>query len=290
MSNNTNLVKSFSMVPSTLAEAMEYAKLIANSELVPKDYRGKPGNVLVAVQMGGEVGLKPLQALQNIAVINGRPAIWGDAALALVKSHPECEDVLETLDGTGEKMIATCVIKREGKKDVIKTFSVDDAKRAKLWGKEGPWQTYPQRMLQMRARSWAMRDQFPDALKGLGIAEEVQDIPPTKDMGAADVVSDPVINPEQLKQIMDECLRTGITPVRVAGMYGVNVIESLPAKNFDEAMARLKEKPNKPKSIETKPAAQTATEMPPKDGATDAKMIGDTHPQEKPTVETGAQA
>lgn len=266
--SSTNLVQAFSMVPSTLAEAMEYAKLIANSEMVPKDYQGKPGNVLVAVQMGGEVGLKPLQALQNIAVINGRPCIWGDAALALVKADSECEDIIEELDGSGDQMVARCTAKRTGRKDVVKTFSVEDAKRAKLWGKTGqngqptPWVTYPQRMLQMRARSWALRDQFPDVLKGLSIAEEAADIPPTKEMGTAEVVADPVITAGQIAQILTECDRTGINPVKVAGMYGVNVIESLPAKHFDEAMARLKEKPNKPKppekKPETAPAEQTA--------------------------------
>src|SRR3546814_15538068 len=44
-------------------------------------------------------------------------------------------------------------------------------------GKQGPWSQYPQRMRQMRARAWAMRDGFADVLKGIGIAEEVRDFP-----------------------------------------------------------------------------------------------------------------
>lgn len=160
--------------PANLGEAIEFARIIANSDLVPKDYRGKPGNVLIAVQMGAELGLAPMQSVQNIAVINGRPSVWGDALLAIVLAQPDCEDVQETED-PGKS--ATCTVVRRGRKPVVRTFSVDDAKRAKLWGKQGPWTDYPQRMLQMRARSWACRDSYADALRGLHSAEEVLDIP-----------------------------------------------------------------------------------------------------------------
>ena len=79
--------RQFSLAPRDLNEAMRLADMLAGSELVPKDFRGKPANVLVAVQWGVELGLQPMQALQNIAVINGRPSLWGDAVWALVKSH-----------------------------------------------------------------------------------------------------------------------------------------------------------------------------------------------------------
>ena len=56
-------------------------------------------------------------------------------------------------------------------------FSVADAKKAHLWGRRGPWENYPERMLQMRARGFALRDSFPDALKGVITVEEAQDFP-----------------------------------------------------------------------------------------------------------------
>ena len=162
----------FSLTPRNLTEAMEMAKLMANSDLVPKDFRDKPGNVLVAVQMGAELGLAPMQAIQNIAVVNGRPTVWGDAALALVKASPSYEWLTETVkDG-----VATCTIKRRGEPEPIsRTFTVADAKQAGLFGKQGPWTQYPQRMLQLRARAFALRDGFPDVLKGLAVREEVED-------------------------------------------------------------------------------------------------------------------
>ena len=64
-------------------QAMYIAKIISRSDLAPKDFKNKPENCLVAIEMGKDLGLKPMQAIQNIAVINGRPCIWGDAALAV---------------------------------------------------------------------------------------------------------------------------------------------------------------------------------------------------------------
>lgn len=166
---------------STYEEMKSFARDVANSGLAPRDFK-TPEAILVALQHGMELGLSPAQALQSIAVINGRPVVWGDAACALVKAHPECEDILETFergDG-GESMLAKCEVLRRGKVPVVRTFSVAQAKKAGLWGKAGPWTNYPQRMLQMRARSWAIRDAFPDALKGMGVAEEVRDYEPRK--------------------------------------------------------------------------------------------------------------
>jgi hypothetical protein len=154
---------------------MEYAEMMSRSDMVPKDFKGKPQNILVAVQMGMDIGLPPTQAIQNIAVINGRPSLWGDAALAVVRAHPACEYIHEDLDKS--TLVATCKIKRKGQPETVRTFSQEDAQNARLWGKTGPWSDYPYRMLQMRARSFAMRDAFPDALKGIYIAEEAQDIP-----------------------------------------------------------------------------------------------------------------
>lgn len=164
--------------PTTLQEAMKFSDILASSTMVPRDFQGKPGNVLVAIQWGREVGLGPLQALQNIAVINGRPSIWGDAALALVRGHPDCLSVQEGVEGEGETRQGWCEVTRRGEQPQRRTFSVGDAKRAGLLNKPGPWTQYPDRMLQLRARGFAIRDVFPDALRGVLTREEAEDTPP----------------------------------------------------------------------------------------------------------------
>lgn len=169
-----------SLAPRTFDEALRFAELAANSTLVPASYKGKPADVLLAVQLGAELGLSPMQAIQNVSVINGRPSLWGDAMLAVVRASPTCEDVVERIEGEGDAMAAVCIAKRRGASPVEARFSVADAKRAGLWNKQGPWQQYPRRMLQMRARSFALRDAFPDLLRGLVAAEEAADIPPAR--------------------------------------------------------------------------------------------------------------
>lgn len=174
MSENVNaiVVRGF-MNPASVKEGMELAAWIAKSDLAPRDYKDKPQNVLIAMQMGLEVGLSPMQSIQNIAVINGRPSIWGDSMLALCQNHRDFESIDEN-QSTNEKGV--CIVKRRGMEPQTRTFTVDDAKKAGLWGKQGPWQTSPARMLKLRARAFALRDTFADALRGLQSAEEQRDV------------------------------------------------------------------------------------------------------------------
>ena len=160
----------------TMADAKAFGDLVAASEFAPKDFRGKGGSCVLAIQFGAEIGLSPMQALQSIAVVNGRPSIYGDAALAVVKASPLCEYVTETVEGEGDRMVAICTAQRRGDPSpTVRQFSVADAKQAQLWGKAGPWTQYARRMLQMRARGFALRDAFPDVLRGLVTAEEAGD-------------------------------------------------------------------------------------------------------------------
>lgn len=156
--------------PKSLDEAMKLCEFLASSTLVPKEYQNNPGNCFVAIQWGAEIGLKPLQAMQNIATINGRPSLWGDAQLALVRNSPHCEYVLEGEDADGT---AVCRAKRRGEPEQIRRFSIEDQKTAGLAGKQGPHSQYPKRMRQLRARAFALRDVFTDVLRGIPQTEEV---------------------------------------------------------------------------------------------------------------------
>lgn len=176
--------QTFSLAPRTLTEAMDFAKMMADSELVPKSFRGKPGDVLIAVQMGNEVGLQPMAAIQNIAVINGKPGIYGDAGKAILLAAG-CvieEDDIEIIKRTGR---ARCKITRGNRPPVERTYCIDNAKTAGLWNKEGPWRTNPERQMAWRAFWFAARDAASDLLKGLGGAEELADYT-QRDMGTID--------------------------------------------------------------------------------------------------------
>lgn len=184
MSNALSTKGTGMLTPTNMSEAMQFSEMLAGSAMVPKNFQGKAADIMVAVQWGSEVGLAPMAALHNIAVINGKPSIYGDAALALVTGHPQYAGHKEWIEGHE----AFCQIFRmvHGEKiETTRSFSMDDAKRAGLANKPGPWKQYPKRMLAMRARGFAIRDAFPDALKGVITIEEAQDVP--KEEGMVDI-------------------------------------------------------------------------------------------------------
>lgn len=164
-----------SIVPQDAEQAFRMAQMIFNSGFAPKDM-ATPEKIVTAIIAGMEIGLKPFQSVQSFAVVNGRPTIWGDAALGLVQASGFLEDFEETIEGEGDAMVATArAVRSDRKSPIVRTFSAADAKKAGLWGKSGPWTQYPKRMLQLRARAFCLRDGFPDVLRGMRIQEEAAD-------------------------------------------------------------------------------------------------------------------
>jgi hypothetical protein len=223
--------------PATLTEAITFSEMLSSSNMVPKAYQGKPQDILVCVQWGMEMGLAPMQALQNIAVINGKPSVYGDAMMALVQASQVCQDVEEYFEGEGTpNPVAVCIASRKGRKPVTVKFSVEDAKRAGLWGKQGPWTAYPKRMMQMRARGFALRDAFPDVLKGLISVEEANDYPDEA-------------KPQQTKDITPRNPLDAVAPV------------AIPAMTTDSrVIAQAMEDTVEPEPVTVKPVAEVVAE------------------------------
>lgn len=202
------------IIPQSFEECWKFANAVCNAKMAPKGM-DNADMAMVAIMHGLEVGLTPMAALQSIAVVNGRPTIWGDGAIALVRASGKLESFDESIKGSGDKMVATCVVVRKGEpKPVTSTFSVEDAMTAGLWGKvsstgkPSPWMQYPKRMLAMRARAFALRDTFADVLRGLSITEEVRDYdmkdvtpakasPPVPPQNDEDVIQDEEQREEQ---------------------------------------------------------------------------------------------
>lgn len=167
----------------SLDEAFRMARAIASSGLVPKSM-DTAEKVLVAMQLGAEAGLGPMAAVRSVAVINGTPSWKGDTALALVRRSGLLVSFARGYEGEGATLTAWVRVHRKGDAEpVTGRFSVRDATKAGLWGKQGPWTQYPDRMLYYRALGFILRDVFPDVLGGLAIAEEVQDYPVERPAG-----------------------------------------------------------------------------------------------------------
>lgn len=184
---------------NNLDELWRFCTAVVNSGQFGKEIN-TPEVALIRLQAGLELGLTPIWSLTNIFVVNGKPTIWGDALLGIVRAHPEFADIRETIEGEvndiTDSLVAICEIDRKGQSTTARRFSVKDAKRAGLWGKPGPWTQYPLRMLAMRARAWACRDAFADALRGLGVSEEIRDIEP-KPIQAREIERPKLILPDE---------------------------------------------------------------------------------------------
>lgn len=197
--------------PRNIEEAQRYASGMITGGIVPDCFRvgGKKENevnaplVLMGILKSLELGLAPQTGMAFLLPINGRFTVWGDNAWALIQSAGQLDRHTTTWfwpDGHGgiasgprlewkdrhTMEIAKwpnevgCEVKmwRRGQSEpYIGEFYVGDARRGNLWNNnyKKPWIQYPLRMLFNRARAFPMRDGFPDALAGLGIAEEVQD-------------------------------------------------------------------------------------------------------------------
>lgn len=221
MSNEVKIVSpalsSQSFMPTNYADAMAFCERAAKADFIPSSIKNKPMDIFLAWQMGVAVGLDFFAAIQNIAVINGKPCIWGDAALAVIMNHPHYQEHEEWYEvkkqrvtsflATDPDLVAFCSITRKGQKPTIKSFGVKNAMQAKLWEKAGPWQQYPDRMLQMRARGFAMRDALPGALKGLSIREEVIDLSP-EDYHVVETKEQPKLGIDAVKQAVTHAVTT----------------------------------------------------------------------------------
>lgn len=184
----TGLVKTNALV-TNMGDMYRLAKSVVMGNMQPKSFGNGETAIcacFVAMMAGAEMGLPPMMAIQNIAVINGKPGIYGPAALALVEASGKLDDIDEHVEGTGDARQAVVTVCRFKRKARTFRFSVADAKKAGLWDKAGPWKQYPDRMLLARARGFALRDVFPDVLLGAahtieeltgGEAESVEQLP-----------------------------------------------------------------------------------------------------------------
>lgn len=178
-------VRDGQLMPTKFVDLQRMANMMLSTGMLPQGCDNLAKAILL-VTKASELGIPFTQVSTGMMIVRNKPAVWGDTALGLVTRSNECAGLEETIEGEGEKMLATCKVVRVklcvdgqyARIPTVRSFSVDDAKKAKLWGKAGPWQDYPKRMLAMRARAFAIRDSFPDLLNGLGVVEEVQDYPP----------------------------------------------------------------------------------------------------------------
>lgn len=204
---------------------------VSGSKMGPIDARRTASRIMIGIQKAMEIGLAPITGLSTIYIVNNRPTVFGDGVPALLYGSGKVEYIKEwnTGDFGKDDFTAHCEIKRKDSDEpILRSFSWGDAKTAKLIGKFGPWTTHPKRQLQMRARGFAARDGAADILSGLGIYEEVMDIPEKK--------------PELDTSSLDDPIQMTATEVKsLEQIQSVAVSEKLKMRN-DEYLQPLVEK------------------------------------------------
>jgi len=189
-------------VPGSLDEVYRVARAVLVAKLAPGSYTQERGILLsdeevvarlvVGILKGAELGFAPMTALTTIAMINKKPCLYGDGASALIQSRGHLERMtieeigaIPAVDAETRKFaddfgVRVTMWRRGQGGPYIGQFTVGDAKRARLWmdPHREPWIKYPKRQLKWRAFAWPARDGFADDLMGLGIAEEMLDVPP----------------------------------------------------------------------------------------------------------------
>jgi hypothetical protein len=227
------------IIPTNIEEVFRLATAIGKSGLAPNGIKS-PEQITIAIMHGMELGLPPMQAVQRIAVVNGRPTIWGDAIPALLYSRGF--KIKEWSDETG----AHCTVTRPDRSEITRSFTKAQAKTAGLWDKAGPWKQYPDRMLQMRARAYAARDAAADVLSGLYVREELDggplidatpkpapeplelpDIPDEPPSDDVEPISDPAALIEKIKEDITMAKADGVDLGEVSEQYA-DLIERLP--------------------------------------------------------------
>lgn len=146
------------------------------------DQKGTVARVALGIMKGMEIGLAPVTAISTIMIVNNRTSVWGDGALALIQNSGKLEWIKDEETGDWAKgaaggfKITVTAKRKDNPEEITRSFGFDDAARAGLVGKRGPWSSgYGPRMCLMRARAWVLRDGFSDVLSGLGIVEELRD-------------------------------------------------------------------------------------------------------------------
>jgi len=193
--------KPMGIVPQSFEDVQRLATMAVASGLWKGDRKDsdqqKHAKATMAIMQGLECGVPPMQAVQSIAVINGKCVMYGDLLTALLWANGF--DIEQTITGSGDQKTATCTITRPNGKKVTRSFSVADAKRARLWddratvkkqwdGKwedkpnDSPWFRFPERMLGWRALGWCQKDGASDVTKGLTIREDVEADVPMRDI------------------------------------------------------------------------------------------------------------
>lgn len=144
---------------------------LVETEFVPAHFRGQVESATAAVLFGAEVGLTPLQSLQGVYVISGKPAMYARTMLAVTQARGHEVWTEEVTDGK-----AIVCGKRKGSQHTERVvWTLQRAQKAG-YTRNSKYNSDPQAMLLARAQAEVCRRIAADALLGMAYSvEELED-------------------------------------------------------------------------------------------------------------------
>ena len=190
-----------------MTDRIEHAKIVAQSSLIPAEYRGKPADIVWAMDIGDALGVPYTQVMQSMVVARGKMTMSADLMGAVVRRAGHKLRLRED----GDSVTATLIRADDADYEFTVTWDKNKAQAAGLWGSRGPWQQYPRQMLRARAITEVCRQGASDALAGtVYTPEEMEDAP------ARSAPQKPAQQPSDRTQrditrtiLMDYCHETG---------------------------------------------------------------------------------
>lgn len=182
------------VAPASISELKELSSMLAPSALLPEVFRGKPGDVAVAVLTGAELGLAPMQSLRAIEMIKGKPSLKADAQVALVRRRRDVCEYFKLVESTGK--VAIYETKRCGDPAPTRmSFSIEQAQTAGLTGNDN-WRKFPDAMLRARCTSALCKAVYSDLLLGIYDPEELQSEPAQAQSAQAQTITTQAVKSE----------------------------------------------------------------------------------------------
>ena len=158
-----------------MTDRIEHAKVVAQSSLIPAEYRGKPADIVWAMDIGDALGVPYTQVMQSMVVARGKMTMSADLMGAVVRRAGHKLRLRED----GDSVTATLIRADDSDYEFTVTWDKAKAQAAGLWGSRGPWQQYPRQMLRARAITEVCRQGASDALAGtVYTPEELDPTPP----------------------------------------------------------------------------------------------------------------
>lgn len=166
-------------VIDSLREAYALAKVYCKAEVIPDNYRGKPADCMIAIDMASRIGVSPLMVMQNLYVVKGKPSWSGQACMSFIQANPAFTDVVPVYTGEAGNSDRGCYISAKRTSDGLEVKGVHvtlEMARKEGWIKNSKWLNMPDLMLAYRASAFFARVYCPSVLMGVLVEGEVENI------------------------------------------------------------------------------------------------------------------